>query len=141
MRWTPNVSHLPAYHYQTDPNWGNFLYEEAPSAPASDRGTSGNGTLHLIDFGAAREFPPDFVRDYLEMVKVIMIMGICSTERGGVTRRGVKRPLQIVSPPQALGMISDHNYCHMKLCCVNTDGPQVCMLKQPPSAHSPLLPG
>ena len=23
----------------------------------------------MIDFGAARDFPPDFVRDYMEMVK------------------------------------------------------------------------
>ncbi len=30
---------------QTDPNWGNFLYEE------------GADVLHLIDFGAARNFP------------------------------------------------------------------------------------
>ena len=28
------------------------------------------GTLHLIDFGAARDFPAVFVQDYLEMVKV-----------------------------------------------------------------------
>ena len=44
-------------YMQTDPNWGNFLYD-APT----DR-------LHLIDFGAAREYPPEFVSDYLEMVK------------------------------------------------------------------------
>jgi aarF domain-containing kinase len=30
---------------QTDPNWGNFLYDTA------------TGTLNLIDFGAAREYP------------------------------------------------------------------------------------
>ena len=42
---------------QTDPNWGNFLYDEA------------GGKLHLIDFGAAREFPVDFVDDYLNMVR------------------------------------------------------------------------
>lgn len=42
---------------QTDPNWGNFLYDEAA------------GKLNLIDFGAAREFPTKFVDDYLSMVK------------------------------------------------------------------------
>ena len=42
---------------QTDPNWGNFLYDEAA------------GKLNLIDFGAAREFPTRFVDNYLGMVK------------------------------------------------------------------------
>lgn len=41
---------------QTDPNWGNFLYDEQ-----SDQ-------LHLIDFGAAKEYPKPFVDDYLRMV-------------------------------------------------------------------------
>ncbi|CAI0470131.1 unnamed protein product [Linum tenue] len=43
---------------QTDPNWGNFLYE------------NGTKTLNLIDFGAAREYPKTFVDDYLRMVKL-----------------------------------------------------------------------
>ncbi len=42
---------------QTDPNWGNFLYDESA------------GKLNLIDFGAAREFPSKFVDNYLSMVK------------------------------------------------------------------------
>lgn len=41
---------------QTDPNWGNFLYDEV-----ADK-------LQLIDFGAARAYPPGFVADYLAMV-------------------------------------------------------------------------
>lgn len=41
---------------QTDPNWGNFLYDES------------TGRLALIDFGAAREFPKPFVDEYVEMV-------------------------------------------------------------------------
>lgn len=44
-------------YMQTDPNWGNFLYD----APTD--------TLHLIDFGAAREYPESFVSEYLEMVR------------------------------------------------------------------------
>ncbi|XP_020226159.1 protein ABC transporter 1, mitochondrial [Cajanus cajan] len=41
---------------QTDPNWGNFLFDEATK------------TINLIDFGAARDFPKSFVDDYLRMV-------------------------------------------------------------------------
>ncbi len=41
---------------QTDPNWGNFLYD------------AGTGTTTLIDFGATREFPKDFVDGYLRIV-------------------------------------------------------------------------
>uniref|UniRef100_A0A7S3QXC6 ABC1 atypical kinase-like domain-containing protein n=1 Tax=Dunaliella tertiolecta TaxID=3047 RepID=A0A7S3QXC6_DUNTE len=41
---------------QTDPNWGNFLYD------------ADSKMLHLIDFGAAREFPEVFVDNYLLMV-------------------------------------------------------------------------
>ncbi|CAG9466089.1 unnamed protein product [Pedinophyceae sp. YPF-701] len=42
---------------QTDPNWGNFLYDEEADV------------LHLIDFGAARDYGSEFVSHYLEMVK------------------------------------------------------------------------
>ncbi|XP_021280027.1 protein ABC transporter 1, mitochondrial isoform X1 [Herrania umbratica] len=41
---------------QTDPNWSNFLYDEATR------------TINLIDFGAARDYPKRFVDDYLRMV-------------------------------------------------------------------------
>ncbi|KAJ8748583.1 hypothetical protein K2173_003485 [Erythroxylum novogranatense] len=41
---------------QTDPNWSNFLYEEATK------------TINLIDFGAARDYPKSFVDNYLRMV-------------------------------------------------------------------------
>lgn len=42
---------------QTDPNFANFLYYNETDM------------LNLIDFGAARDFPPDFVSNYIEMVK------------------------------------------------------------------------
>lgn len=41
---------------QTDPNWSNFMYDEATN------------TINLIDFGAARDYPKRFVDDYLRMV-------------------------------------------------------------------------
>ena len=41
---------------QTDPNWGNFLYD------------IGTGTTFLIDFGATREYSKSFVDGYLRIV-------------------------------------------------------------------------
>ncbi|AEO63276.1 c9616918-b883-4766-b74e-8c4a8c5083e5 [Thermothielavioides terrestris] len=42
---------------QTDPNWTNFLYN------------AGTGRLELLDFGAAREYPPDFVALYVRLLE------------------------------------------------------------------------
>jgi len=41
---------------QTDPNWGNFLYDV------------GSQTTSLIDFGATREYSKEFVDGYLRIV-------------------------------------------------------------------------
>lgn len=41
---------------QTDPNWGNFLYD------------THTATTYLIDFGATREYPKTFVDGYLRIV-------------------------------------------------------------------------
>lgn len=46
---------------QTDPNWSNFLYDEATN------------TINLIDFGAARDYPKTFVDDYLRMVRSLYL--------------------------------------------------------------------
>lgn len=43
-------------YMQTDPNWGNFLYD------------SDTQILSLIDFGAAKAFPKEFTDAYLLMV-------------------------------------------------------------------------
>lgn len=42
---------------QTDPNWANFLYNDETKK------------IELLDFGAAREFPDDFVKDYVEVLR------------------------------------------------------------------------
>ncbi|KAI3514719.1 hypothetical protein L1887_13367 [Cichorium endivia] len=52
---------------QTDPNWSNFLYNEATQS------------INLIDFGAARNYPKRFVDDYLRMV-----VACANSEREGV---------------------------------------------------------
>jgi aarF domain-containing kinase len=41
---------------QTDPNWSNFLYDHSA------------GRLNLIDFGALREYPDEFVNSYQRLV-------------------------------------------------------------------------
>ncbi|KAK9086176.1 hypothetical protein Syun_028570 [Stephania yunnanensis] len=52
---------------QTDPNWSNFLYDEASKM------------INLIDFGAARDYPKRFVDNYLKMV-----IACANCERDGV---------------------------------------------------------
>lgn len=47
---------------QTDPNWGNFLYDENARV------------INLIDFGAARDYPKRFVDDYLRMVNILFCL-------------------------------------------------------------------
>lgn len=53
------------YLMQTDPNWSNFLYDEATQS------------INLIDFGAARNYPKRFVDDYLRMVGFL-----CHSDKG-----------------------------------------------------------
>ena len=47
---------------QTDPNWSNFLYDEATRS------------INLIDFGAARSYPKPFVDNYLRMVSSSLLV-------------------------------------------------------------------
>ncbi|KAI8813315.1 ABC1 family-domain-containing protein [Cladochytrium replicatum] len=50
------------FHFmQTDPKWSNFLYDEQ------------NNRLSLVDFGAAREFPDEFIRSYIEILQAASI--------------------------------------------------------------------
>lgn len=57
FRLSAHLALILLYAMQTDPNWSNFLYDEAKK------------TINLIDFGAARDYPKSFVDDYLRMVK------------------------------------------------------------------------
>ena len=41
---------------QTDPNWTNFLYNAETSK------------LELLDFGASREYPEDFIKKYTQLL-------------------------------------------------------------------------
>ncbi|KAJ3110034.1 hypothetical protein HK100_003173 [Physocladia obscura] len=46
---------------QTDPNWSNFLFDEQTDV------------IHMLDFGAAREFPAKFTNTYLKLLKAAAI--------------------------------------------------------------------
>ncbi|KAL2268561.1 hypothetical protein VTJ83DRAFT_3407 [Remersonia thermophila] len=49
---------ITEFHFmQTDPNWTNFLYN-----PATNR-------LELLDFGASREYPDEFISTYLRLLE------------------------------------------------------------------------
>ncbi|KAI9207211.1 ABC1 family-domain-containing protein [Polychytrium aggregatum] len=51
------LSELFTYRFmQTDPNWTNFLYD-----PNENK-------IHLLDFGAAREFPKSFTDKYMRLL-------------------------------------------------------------------------
>jgi aarF domain-containing kinase len=65
---------------QTDPNWTNFLYNPAVSK------------LELLDFGASREYPEKFVRQYVQL--------LACASRGD--RDGVKRL------SESLGYLTGH---------------------------------
>ena len=108
---------------QTDPNWGNFLYDPAQRC------------LNLIDFGAAREFPVAFVDDYVRMVRSCALKDgddviLRSTRLGFLTGRGhchladprAARPWSGLCPDDSLVFlaprISDDNniICHCYHC-------------------------
>ena len=40
---------------QTDPNWGNFFYNQE------------TGKMYLLDFGASREYSRNFLDHYIEV--------------------------------------------------------------------------
>ncbi|MED6145980.1 mitochondrial chaperone [Stylosanthes scabra] len=74
---------------QTDPNWGNFLYDEEKK------------TINLIDFGAARDYPKRFVDDYLRMV-----LACANTDRDGVIE--MSRRLGFITGMESDVMLDAH---------------------------------
>ncbi|EFQ28096.1 ABC1 family protein [Colletotrichum graminicola] len=58
---------------QTDPNWTNFLYNAATNR------------LELLDFGASREYPDEFVTQYVEL-----LAAASKTDREGVKQLSEK---------------------------------------------------
>jgi aarF domain-containing kinase len=44
---------------QTDPNWANFLIDESSSTPK----------LIILDFGAVRQYPREFIQNYIQLLE------------------------------------------------------------------------
>uniref|UniRef100_A0A1D1YJG4 Chaperone activity of bc1 complex-like, mitochondrial n=1 Tax=Anthurium amnicola TaxID=1678845 RepID=A0A1D1YJG4_9ARAE len=74
---------------QTDPNWSNFLFNEATKM------------INLIDFGAAREYPKSFVDDYLRMV-----LACANTDRDSVIE--MSRRLGFLTGMESEVMVEAH---------------------------------
>ncbi|KAF3923652.1 hypothetical protein ABW21_db0207366 [Orbilia brochopaga] len=51
-------------YMQTDPNWSNFLYRKS---------ADGARSIALLDFGASREFPADFLQRYLSILRAAAV--------------------------------------------------------------------
>ncbi|XP_020114204.1 protein ABC transporter 1, mitochondrial isoform X1 [Ananas comosus] len=74
---------------QTDPNWSNFLYDEASKI------------INLIDFGAACDFPRSFVDDYLRMV-----VACANSDRDGIIE--MSRRLGFITGQESEVMLDAH---------------------------------
>ncbi|XP_062197836.1 protein ABC transporter 1, mitochondrial-like [Phragmites australis] len=74
---------------QTDPNWSNFLYDDATKQ------------FNLIDFGAARDFPRIFVDDYL-----LMVVACANRNREGVLE--MSRRLGFLTGEESEVMLDAH---------------------------------
>ena len=74
---------------QSDPNWGNFLYDDE------------SDTLHMIDFGASKEYDQTFVEDYLRMV-------YACAERDADAVRELSISLGFLTGDESAAMIRTH---------------------------------
>jgi aarF domain-containing kinase len=74
---------------QTDPNWTNFLYN-----PSSQR-------LELLDFGAARAFPPAFVAPYIRNLRA-------AARRDRAAVRAASLDLGYLTPQDSRPMVDAH---------------------------------
>ncbi|CAM9188583.1 unnamed protein product [Discosporangium mesarthrocarpum] len=74
---------------QTDPNWGNFLYDPK------------TGKMSLIDFGACREYGKDFVDQYLHLV-----WAAANKDANTITR--VSQELHFLTGDETAAMVDAH---------------------------------
>ncbi len=74
---------------QTDPNWSNFLYDK------------NSEKLHLIDFGASREYSKSFMDNYMKLV-----WGAANGDAEHVME--MSRELGFLTGDESLGMLEAH---------------------------------
>ncbi len=74
---------------QTDPNWSNFLYE------------TNSTKLHLIDFGASREYSKSFMDSYMKLV-----WAAANADAKHVME--MSRELGFLTGDESLGMLEAH---------------------------------
>ena len=76
-------------YMQTDPNWTNFLYNEA------------TGKLELLDFGASRAYPASFMNTYIRVL-------IAASNSDRETCRDLSVELGYLTGYESQGMIDAH---------------------------------
>jgi len=74
---------------QTDPNWTNFLYN------------SSRGRLELLDFGASREYPDEFITNYVALLE--------AASRGNHSQvKGLSEELGYLTGHESRAMLDAH---------------------------------
>ena len=64
------LQEIATFEYmQTDPNWANFMYN------------SGTKRIELLDFGASRSFPSEFIKDYRKLLTYATLNDRANVER------------------------------------------------------------
>jgi aarF domain-containing kinase len=74
---------------QTDPNWGNYMYD------------TDKNVLHLIDFGACRDYDKHFIDSYLELVW-------SAANRDTATLTKVSQDLKFLTGSESPAMLQAH---------------------------------
>lgn len=99
---------ITQFHFmQTDPNWTNFLYNASTSK------------LELLDFGASREYPAEFIDQYVRLLQAASI-----SDLEGV--QSLSRDLGYLTGHESRAMLDAHTQSVMTLAePFRADAPEV----------------
>ncbi|KAL1900261.1 hypothetical protein Sste5346_002572 [Sporothrix stenoceras] len=88
---------ITQFHFmQTDPNWTNFLYNANTSK------------LELLDFGASREYPAEFIDQYVRLLRAASISDLESVQ-------SLSRDLGYLTGHESRAMLDAHTQSVMTL--------------------------